>query len=148
MGDKLVSSIGEDLLIENYNIEETENLVDVYNFQVEDFHTYHVGENGVLVHNANYPNSPGTYEKAPYHNKGNRVKSAAPKNGQESLDKSVPIKSTTTRKVSTDGNDFVVFDETTPKVFHGHVRTWSELTQSMKNALIKAGLANSKGKIL
>lgn len=28
----------------------------MYNFQVEDYHTYHVGTNGVLVHNANYPN--------------------------------------------------------------------------------------------
>ena len=54
VGDKLVSAIGEDLLIENYNIEETENLVDVYNFQVEDFHTYHVGDCAVWVHNANY----------------------------------------------------------------------------------------------
>ena len=53
IGDKLVSSIGEDLLIENYNIEETENLVDVYNFQVEDFHTYFVGECFVWVHNNN-----------------------------------------------------------------------------------------------
>ena len=26
----------------------------VYNFQVEGFHTYHVGEHGVLVHNADY----------------------------------------------------------------------------------------------
>ena len=51
IGDKLVSSIGEDLLIENYNIEETENLVDVYNFQVEDFHTYFVGDCAVWVHN-------------------------------------------------------------------------------------------------
>ena len=51
MGDKLVSSIGEDLLIENYNIEETEELVDVYNFQVEDFHTYFVGNCAVWVHN-------------------------------------------------------------------------------------------------
>ena len=54
VGDKLVSSIGEDLLIENYNIEVVEELVQVYNFQVEDFHTYHVGKNGVLVHNAEY----------------------------------------------------------------------------------------------
>ena len=28
--------------------------VKVYNFQVEDFHTYHVGENCILVHNASY----------------------------------------------------------------------------------------------
>ena len=52
VGDKLVSSIGEDLLIENYNIEETENLVDVYNFQVKDNHTYYVGCQSILVHNA------------------------------------------------------------------------------------------------
>ena len=57
VGDKLVSAIGEDLLIEDYHIEETENLVDVYNLQVEDYHTYHVGKNSVLVHNANYPDN-------------------------------------------------------------------------------------------
>jgi len=53
VGDKLVSVNGEDLTIEDYNIEETEEPVPVYNFQVEDFHTYHVGKNSVLVHNAN-----------------------------------------------------------------------------------------------
>ena len=50
--DKLVSANSEDLVIEKFYIEETENSVDVYNFQVEDFHTYFVGENGVWVHNA------------------------------------------------------------------------------------------------
>ena len=30
----------------------TEEPVKVYNFEVEDFHTYHVGRLGVLVHNA------------------------------------------------------------------------------------------------
>ena len=29
----------------------------MYNFQVEAFHTYYVGENGVLVHNAEYISS-------------------------------------------------------------------------------------------
>ena len=39
--------------------------VTVYNFQVEDFHTYHVGNLGVLVHNANcklISNGDGTYD--------------------------------------------------------------------------------------
>lgn len=58
VGDKLVSANSEDLVIEKFYIEETENPVDVYNFQVEDYHTYHVGKNGVLVHNANYPKDP------------------------------------------------------------------------------------------
>ena len=31
----------------------TEEPVKVYNFEVEDFHTYHVGRLGVLLHNAN-----------------------------------------------------------------------------------------------
>jgi hypothetical protein len=51
------------LLIENYNIEETEELVSVYNFQVEDFHTYQVGKNGVLMHNANYPKDPNLIQE-------------------------------------------------------------------------------------
>jgi hypothetical protein len=35
------------------------NPVKVYNFQVEDYHTYYVGENGVWVHNAQCkPRSP------------------------------------------------------------------------------------------
>lgn len=49
--DKLISVNGEDLVIEEFFIEETEEPVDVYNFQVEDYHTYFVGENKVWVHN-------------------------------------------------------------------------------------------------
>ena len=58
VGDKLVSVNGDDLTIEDYNIELTEESVPVYNFQVEDFHTYYVGNLGVLVHNADYPKDP------------------------------------------------------------------------------------------
>ncbi len=39
VGDKLISVNGEDLTIEDYRIELTEEPVSVYNFQVEDFHT-------------------------------------------------------------------------------------------------------------
>ena len=53
VGDKLVSVNGEDLIIEDYYLELTEEPVSVYNFQVEDFHTYHVGKCRLLVHNAN-----------------------------------------------------------------------------------------------
>lgn len=41
-------------MIENHSVELTDEPTTVYNFQVEDFHTYHVGENCVLVHNADY----------------------------------------------------------------------------------------------
>ncbi len=148
IGDKLLDSNDSTLIVEDRKVEIIDKPVKVYNFQVEDFHTYYVGNIEILVHNADYPKLP-EYEKADYHNKGNSVKSAAPTNGQEALDKSVPIKpETTTRRVSVDGNNFVVFDETSSGVFHGHIRTWSQLTDTMKNALVKSGLANRKGKIL
>jgi len=51
VGDKLVSVNGEDLIVEDYHIELTEEPVSVYNFQVEDFHTYFVGDCAVWVHN-------------------------------------------------------------------------------------------------
>ena len=52
VGDKLVSVNGEDLIIEDYYLELTEEPVSVYNFQVEDYHTYFVGDCVVWVHNA------------------------------------------------------------------------------------------------
>ncbi|WP_278962072.1 polymorphic toxin-type HINT domain-containing protein, partial [Ruminococcus bicirculans (ex Wegman et al. 2014)] len=36
-----------------FDVELTEEPVKVYNFEVDEFHTYHVGEIGVWVHNAN-----------------------------------------------------------------------------------------------
>ncbi len=63
VGDKLVSVNGEDLIVEDYYIKLTEEPVSVYNFQVEDFHTYFVGDCSVWVHNKNCPphmNEDGT----------------------------------------------------------------------------------------
>lgn len=96
----------------------------VYTFQVEEFHTCCVGNVSLLVHNAEYP-KPSQYDKALYHNKGKnkgaKHKSATPKDGQASLNKSIPVKPTTTRRVSVEGD---------------------------KNALKNAGLVNKRGKIL
>ena len=55
IGDKLLDSNGNTLLLEDRKVENLDEPVKVYNFQVEDFHTYHVGENAGLVHNATYP---------------------------------------------------------------------------------------------
>lgn len=52
VGDELLDVNGNVLLVENFDVELTEEPVKVYNFEVEDFHTYHVGRLGVLVHNA------------------------------------------------------------------------------------------------
>ena len=58
VGDKLLDVNGNVLLVENFDVELTDKPVKVYNFQVEDFHTYHVSEFGLLVHNA------GGYERS------------------------------------------------------------------------------------
>ncbi len=50
-GDILVLSNGEFVVVEWIQHEILENPIKVYNFEVEDFHTYFVGESSVLVHN-------------------------------------------------------------------------------------------------
>ena len=60
IGDSLLDAEGQILLVEGTEREQLEEPVKVYNFQVEDFHTYHVGECGVLVHNANCGNESGS----------------------------------------------------------------------------------------
>lgn len=54
VGDRLVSVNGEDLSVDDCYIEECDFPTTVYNFQVEDYHTYFVGQSVVWVHNANY----------------------------------------------------------------------------------------------
>jgi hypothetical protein len=51
VGDELYNSKGKVLAVEDSRLEVLDEAVKVYNFQVEDFHTYHVGADGVLVHN-------------------------------------------------------------------------------------------------
>ena len=50
-GDILVTVNGEYVVLEKVQHEILENPVTVYNFEVEDFHTYYVGDTSVLVHN-------------------------------------------------------------------------------------------------
>ena len=52
VGDELLDVNGNVLLVENFDVELTDEPVKVYNFQVEDFHTYHVSGLAILVHNA------------------------------------------------------------------------------------------------
>ena len=50
-GDVLVLVNGEYVIVEKVQHEILETPVTVYNFEVEDYHTYFVSEDGVLVHN-------------------------------------------------------------------------------------------------
>ena len=91
------------------------------------------------------------YEASPKHhsNVSGGYISAAPTHGQAALDASLQIKPSSPRRVAVDAQaqELVVFDQTTPGVYHGHVRTFDQLTDQMKAILRKAGLVNAKGKI-
>ena len=52
-GDKVTTAEGEEATVEEVKKEDLEEPVNVYNFNVMDYHTYYVGENSILVHNAN-----------------------------------------------------------------------------------------------
>ena len=57
-GDILVMLNGEYVVVEQVQHELLESPVKVYNFEVEDFHTYYVGQTTILVHNDCKPKSP------------------------------------------------------------------------------------------
>ena len=57
-GDQLVSLSGKPVIIESIQHEILEVPVPVYNFEVEDFHTYFVGSSSVLVHNTCMRHTP------------------------------------------------------------------------------------------
>ena len=91
------------------------------------------------------------YQPAPYHGRfDNSVKSRAPTNGQYVLDSSVQVKKTSPRRVGVDEStgELVVFDQTYEGVFHGHVRSWGDLTTQMRNALRRAGVVDNRGRIV
>ena len=51
VGNTLLLSTGECGIIERIELERVSEPETTYNFEVADFHTYYVGENGLLVHN-------------------------------------------------------------------------------------------------
>ena len=92
-------------------------------------------------------------EYADYHHqnsKGGRLggKSPCPKDGQKILDNSLLIKENGFRKLETrvgiEGDHFVVFSEQESGKFHGHTRSWKELTDEIQKALRKNGIVKNK----
>lgn len=150
-GDVLCTRDGKTEIVADVQTEYLDEAVKVYNLEIENSHTYYVSADGVLVHNEcgdlDYPN--GTYEDASYHGKRDTaLKNKAPIDGQGALDNSIMINDRTTRRIGISEGEFVVLDETMEGLFHGHVRNWNELSDTMKAELRKAGLVNKKGKIL
>ena len=79
-----------------------------------------------------------TYEGAPYHHfQSKGLKSRAPIDGQGTLDNSLQVKNTSPRRVGWDpaNKEAVVFDQTRPGVFHGHVEDLRELPEQARRLL-------------
>ena len=85
--------------------------------------------------------------------------SREPRDGQEALDVSVAVKPSSPVRVSIDYEEavFVVLRYHLPgsypgqpndEIYHGYAVPWKELPQKMKNALIRAGMADRRGRIL
>lgn len=92
------------------------------------------------------------FEPIAKHGKEQRRNAAPePAKPQESLQKSIVFSPNTTRRVSAnpDTGEFSVFDESHngTGIYHGHTRSWAELSQPMQSALRKGGMVNKKGKI-
>jgi hypothetical protein len=98
------------------------------------------------------------YEPNPKHGREPRGQvSAEPRNGQDALDVSVPLTPTGLGRVGIDYEEraIVVFrrhtfgleNEPRHEIFHGYVVEWHDLRQDIKNALLRAGMVNLRGKI-
>jgi hypothetical protein len=95
----------------------------------------------------------GKYEDAPYHHKNSvGVKSVAPDNGQDALNRSIASTNQNSKRrygVSQSGQ-YVVFDETSPGLYHGHVVDWNELSKvkGLQKELIIQEMALKSGKAI
>ena len=85
-----------------------------------------------------------TYDDAPYHGQSGQVgprgmKSPAPKDGAAALRNSYRVSENAPRRIGVDpiNKQFVVLDRTAEGLWHGHVRTWEELSQTMRNTLVR-----------
>jgi len=99
------------------------------------------------------PSRP-VFRPSPKHDQSRPGVGPQPTNGQQTLDRSIPLSpNTTTRRVGTDPStgEIVIYDETEPgripPIFHGHVQTWDQLRPPMRALLLRAGLVTKKGKV-
>ena len=109
------------------------------------------------------PKGPhGYFIPAPYHQEYPTpgCKSTGPSwhDGQKALDVSVEVENKSDggkkHRVAVYGGKYIVFDQTSPGVYHAHHRAWNKqdgmngLTPQMQNALKKAGIVKSNGRII
>ena len=95
----------------------------------------------------------GKYDDALYHHQNSKgVKSPAPDNGQEALNNSIGSPNPCSKRrygISSTGQ-FIVFSQTRPKLYHGHVVTWDDLgaIKGLQREMVSRGLATKSGRAI
>ena len=119
-GDILVLSNGEYVVVEAVQHEILESPIKVYNFEVEDFHTYFVGESSILVHNTCYTNkelidaaneiNKAQYNGHPFASKMNPISVTATTDGQiiVSKNRGIPGKISRAQAKAIFGDDVII----------------------------------------
>ena len=123
IGSELVDNNGNTLLVEQMFLEELhDETVDVYNFQVEDFHTYHVGNNMVLVHNATDLYARGKFRKSTH----KKMKAEAQKDADGDMICPTCGKKIPETYIDKSGRTQIGYDR------DHYPTTWNERVQAMK----------------
>ncbi|WP_051965318.1 hypothetical protein [Rickettsia tamurae] len=75
------------------------------------------------------------------------VKNPASKDPKAALKNAYKISNDTERLIAVDikNDQFVIFDNTSGNVYHGHIRTYKEIE---RNAVLKNNLIKTNGKII
>ena len=122
IGAELIDKNGNVVLVEQlYRENLGDESVKVYNFQVEDYHTYFVSENCILVHNAGDLYARGKYRKSTHE----KMKAEAPRDADGNMicptcGKKIP------ETITQNGRTRVGYDG------DHYPTTWSERVQEMK----------------
>ncbi|MGE6955068.1 polymorphic toxin-type HINT domain-containing protein [Staphylococcus capitis] len=165
-GDRLRTYDGTTARVDDF-VTGTRHVDDAYNLSVAGIHTYYVlaGDTPILVHNC----GGSTYEAGGKHGPTARnsirgTNSAEPTNGQGALENSIEWTpegpGQAPRRIGVSDGEIVVLDRTRQApcgcsvdggvndIWHGHVRSWDELSPGMQSAVRKAGLVDRKGRPL
>ena len=119
-GDEIYLLDGSTAVITGSELEKLTEPIKVYNFEVEDFHTYFVGESSVLVHNTCYTNKElidaaneinnAQYNGHPFASKMNPISVTATSDGQiiVSKNRGIPGKLSRVQAKAIFGDDVII----------------------------------------
>jgi RHS repeat-associated protein len=165
-GDSLRTPDGRIARVDGFSLRHGHRAT-AYNLTVNNLHTYYVlaGKTPVLVHNCGNSN----YEAGGKHGSTARgsvrgTNSAEPSNGQGALDNSIEWTpegpGQAPRRIGVSDGEIVILDRTRQAscgcsveggvndIWHGHVRSWEQLSPGMQSAVRKGGLVDRKGRPL